>query len=77
MGSSIAEQQIEELTDAEASVLLEIYEVLRLTPGNGRPLGTGNMRVWDHAGLSVIYFTLEATDEVIIVRVERWAHARG
>jgi hypothetical protein len=32
----IAEAQIDDLSDAEVDVLLEIYEVLRLTPDNGR-----------------------------------------
>jgi len=36
MGSDIAEAQIDDLSDAEVDVLLEIYEVLRLTPDNGR-----------------------------------------
>jgi len=48
MGSDVAEAQIDALSDAEIDVLLEIYEVLRLTPDNGRKLGpTGNMYVWD------------------------------
>jgi hypothetical protein len=32
MGSDTAEAQIDALSDAEVEVLLEIYEVLRLTP---------------------------------------------
>jgi hypothetical protein len=41
---NIAEDQIDDLSDAEVDVLLEIYEVLRLTPGNGRLLRqAGNM----------------------------------
>jgi hypothetical protein len=36
MGSDVAEAQIDDLSDAEIDVLLEIYEVLRLTPDNGR-----------------------------------------
>jgi hypothetical protein len=49
MGSDVAEAQIDDLSDAEIDVLLEIYEVLRLTPGNGRKLGpAGNMYVWDY-----------------------------
>jgi hypothetical protein len=32
MGSDVAEAQIDDLSDAEVDVLLEIYEVLRLTP---------------------------------------------
>lgn len=54
MGSDVAEAQIDDLSDAEIDVLLEIYEVLRLTPDNGRKLGpTGNMCVWDYKGISV------------------------
>jgi hypothetical protein len=36
MGSDVAEAQIDDLSDAEIDVLLEIYEVLRLTPDDGR-----------------------------------------
>jgi hypothetical protein len=36
VGSDVAEAQIDDLSDAEIDVLLEIYEVLRLTPDNGR-----------------------------------------
>ena len=47
MGSDVAEAQIDDLSDAEIGVLLEVYEVLRLTPGNGRKLRpAGNMHVW-------------------------------
>jgi hypothetical protein len=38
-GSDIAEAQIAGLADAEIDALVEIYEVLRLTPDNGRKLG--------------------------------------
>ena len=38
MGSDIAEAQIDDPSDAEVDILLEIYEVLRLTPDNGRML---------------------------------------
>ena len=49
MGSDVAENQIDSLSDAEIDVLLEIYEVLQLTPDNGRkPVPTGNMYVWDY-----------------------------
>jgi hypothetical protein len=47
MGSGVAEAQIDDLSDAEIDVLLEIYEVLRLTPGNGRrltPAGSARSR---------------------------------
>lgn len=48
MGSDVAEAQIDDLSDPEVDVLLEIYEVLRLTPDNGRKLvPAGNMYVWD------------------------------
>jgi hypothetical protein len=54
MSSDIAEAQIDGLSDAEVYVLLEIYEVLRLTPDNGRILRQGgNMYVWDYMGISV------------------------
>lgn len=73
MGSDIAEAQIEELSDAEVDVLLEIYEVLRLTPGNGRRLSlTGNMYVWDHGSISVTYVLLDSQHEVAVLRVERF-----
>lgn len=72
MGSPIAEAQIGELSDTEIDILLEIYEVLRLTPENGRRLGSGNMLVWDHTGLSVVYFVLERQGEVVILRVDRF-----
>jgi hypothetical protein len=39
MGSDVAEAQIDGLSDAGIDVLLEIYEVLRLIPNNGRKLG--------------------------------------
>jgi hypothetical protein len=38
MGSDVAEAQTGDPSDAELSVLLEVYEVLRLTPANGRKL---------------------------------------
>jgi len=72
MGSLVAEQQLDDLSDAELAILLEIYEVLRLTPDNGRKLGSGNMLVWDHLGLSVTYFVLERQGEVVVLRVDRF-----
>ncbi|MFF0246954.1 hypothetical protein ACWEU6_13885 [Streptosporangium sandarakinum] len=49
MGSPAAEAQLDALSDPEIDTLPEIYEVLRLTPGNGRRLTTtGGMYVWDH-----------------------------
>jgi hypothetical protein len=49
LGSDIAEAQIDALSDLEVNLLLEIYEVLRLTPDNGRKLRTtGSMYVWDY-----------------------------
>lgn len=42
-GSDIAETQISDLSDAEVGVLLEVYEVLRLTPGNGRKFVPADM----------------------------------
>jgi hypothetical protein len=73
MGSDIAEAQIDDLSDAEVDVLLEIYEVLRLTPGNGRMLRqAGNMYVWDHKGISVTYVLLDPQREVAVLRVDRF-----
>ncbi len=45
MGSDVAEAQIDDLSDAEIDVLLEIYEVLRLTPGNGPQREVAVLRV--------------------------------
>ena len=71
MGSDVAEAQISDLSDAEIVVLLEIYEVLRLAPGNGRRLGsTGNMYVWDYKGISVTYVLLDPQREVAVLRVD-------
>jgi hypothetical protein len=70
MGSDIAEAQIDDLSDAEVDVLLEIYEVLRLTPDNGRMLRqAGNMYVWDYNGISVTYVLLDPQREVAVLRV--------
>ena len=69
MGSDVAEAQIDGLSDAEIDVLLEIYEVLRLTPDNGRQLlPTGNMYVWEHKGISVTYVLLDPQREVAMLR---------
>ncbi len=73
MGSDIAEAQIDDLSDAEVDVLLEIYEVLRLTPDNGRILREGgNMYVWDHKGITVTYVLLDPQREVAVLRVDRF-----
>jgi hypothetical protein len=73
MGSDIAEAQIDDLSDAEVDVLLEIYEVLRLTPDNGRMLRrAGNMYVWDYKGISVTYVLLDPQREVAVLRVDRF-----
>jgi hypothetical protein len=73
MGSDVAEAQIDGLSDAEVSVLLEIYEVLRLAPDNGRKLiQTGNMYVWDYKGISVTYVLLDPQREVAVLRVDRF-----
>lgn len=73
MGSDVAEAQIDDLSDAEVDVLLEMYEALRLTPGNGRALTpTGNMYTWDHKGISVTYILLEPQREVAVLRVDRF-----
>lgn len=73
LGSDAAEAQIDDLSDAEVDILLEIYEVLRLTPGNGRKLSsTGNMYVWDYKGISVTYVLLDPQGEVAVLRVDRF-----
>jgi hypothetical protein len=73
MGSDVAEAQIDDLSDAEVDVLVEIYEVLRLTPGNGRRLSpNGNMYVWDYKGISVTYALLDPQGEVALLRVDRF-----
>lgn len=73
MGSDIAAAQIDELPDAEIDVLLEIYEVLRLTPDNGRKLvPTGSMYVWDYKGISVTYVLLDPQREVAVLRVDHF-----
>jgi hypothetical protein len=73
MGSDIAEAQIDALSDPEIDVLLEIYEVLRLTPGNSRLLRpAGNMYVWDYKGISVTYLLLDPQREVAVLRVDRF-----
>jgi hypothetical protein len=73
MGSDVAEAQIDALSDAEVNVLLEVYEVLRLTPGNGRRLVPGgNMYVWDYRGLSLTYVVLDEQREVAVLRVDRF-----
>lgn len=73
MGSDVAEAQIAALSDNEVDVLLKLYEVLRLTPGNGRKLvPAGNMYVWDHRGISVTYIVLDPQREVAVLRVDRF-----
>ena len=73
MGSDIAEAEIDDLSNAEVDVLLEIYEVLRLTPDNGRMLRqAGNMYVWDYNGISVTYVLLDPQREVAVLRVDRF-----
>ncbi|MFI6881453.1 hypothetical protein [Streptosporangium canum] len=74
VANRIAEDQIDDLSDPEFEVLKEIYEALRLAPANGRQLTpTGNMYVWDHKGVSVTYFLLDAPQrEVAILRVNRY-----
>lgn len=74
MGTREAEAQVDALSRAEFSVLMEIYDVLRLTPGNGRQLRppAGNMYAWDYNGLSVVYLLLDPQGEVAVLRVDRW-----
>jgi hypothetical protein len=73
MGSDVAEAQVDDLSDAEIDALLEIYEVLRLAPGNGRRLSpAGSMYVWDYKGISVTYILLDPQREVAVLRVDRF-----
>lgn len=73
MGSGIAEAQVDALSDAEFDALMELYEVLRLTPGNGRVhVEGGNMYTWDHKGISVTYVLLGPQREVAVLRVDRF-----
>jgi hypothetical protein len=73
MGDSIAEAQISDLSGTELNVLLEIWETLRIVPGNGRQLRPpGNMFVWDFKGISVTYILLEPQEEVAVLRVDRF-----
>jgi hypothetical protein len=73
MGSDVADAQIDGLSDAEIDVLVEIYEVLRLTPDKGRELAPrGNMYIWDYKGISVIYILLDPQREVAVLRVDRF-----
>lgn len=72
LADDVAETQIKELSDSEANILAEIFEVLRLAPENGIKLrSTGNMYVWDHEGISVTYFVLDPQREVGVIRVDR------
>jgi hypothetical protein len=73
MGDDIVEAQIADLSRAERDVLLEIYEALRMAPGNSRTfVPGGNMRILDHRGLSVTYFVLDEQREVAVLRVDRF-----
>jgi hypothetical protein len=73
MGSGIAEAQVDALSEAEVDALMELYEVLRLAPGNGSlHVEGGNMYTWDHRGISVTYFLLEPQREVAVLRVDRF-----
>ncbi|WP_203989343.1 hypothetical protein [Sphaerisporangium rufum] len=73
MGSDIAESQIDDLSGSEINVLLDLYDILQLTPGNGRKLRrAGNMYVWDYKGLSVTYIVLDPQNEVAVLRVDRF-----
>jgi hypothetical protein len=74
MGTGLAEAQVSGLSDDEFDALMEVYEVLRLTPENGSPhTSRGNMHTWLHKGLAVVYFILEEQREVAVIRVSRWA----
>lgn len=72
-GDGVADAQVAGLPDVQAAVLAELYDVLRLAPGNGRLLVPGgNMRVWDYRGISVVYYVLEEQREVVVLRVDRY-----
>jgi hypothetical protein len=72
-GDGVADAQVAGLSDAEAAVLASLYDVLRLTPGNGRLfVPGGNMRIWDYRGISVLYCVLEDQREVVVLRVDRY-----
>lgn len=72
-GDDVADAQVNALTDAEFDILMELFEVLRLTPGNGRVhVPGGNMYTWDHRGISVVYYVLEEQREVAVLRVDRF-----
>jgi hypothetical protein len=73
MGSSIAEAQVDALPDDEFDALMELYEALRLAPGNGSlHVEGGNMYTWDHKGISVTYFVLDEQREIAVLRVDRF-----
>jgi hypothetical protein len=73
MGSGIAEAQVDALSNSEFDALMELYEVLRLAPGNGRAhVEGGNMYTWDHKGISVTYILLDPQREVAVLRVDRF-----
>jgi hypothetical protein len=73
MGSGIAEAQAGDLSEAEFAALMELYEALRLAPGNGSlHVPGGNMFTWDFKVISVTYFVLEEQREVVVLRVDRF-----
>lgn len=77
-GDDVADAQVDALADAEFDILMELFEVLRLTPGNGRVhVPGGNMYVWDHRGISVLYYVLEEQREVVVLRVDRFPVLSG
>lgn len=72
-GDDTADAQVSALSDTEFVALMELYEALRLTPGNGRRhTPGGNMYVWDYRGISVVYYVLEEQREVVVLRVDRF-----
>lgn len=72
MGSGIAEAQVGALSDSEFGALMELYEALRLAPGNGLAhVEGGNMYTWDHKVISVTYLLLDQQREVAVLRVDR------
>lgn len=76
LATKITEEQVEALTTDEFAALMEVFETLRLVPGNGEKLkraapdGTA-MRLITHRGLEVIYLVIEHATQVVVLRVNR------
>ncbi|RVX44431.1 hypothetical protein EDD27_7163 [Nonomuraea polychroma] len=77
LGSKIAEEQVDSLTDSEFAALMEVYETLRLVPENGEKLKReapdgSAIRMITHRGIEVIYHIVGHAVEVVIIRVNRF-----